>query len=420
LERETPKLYQPFFAEIDLNSNHAAARVIVMAQNRKEYVPYLASLADSYKHDGSCYEDWPRFASMEEQQAVLDIKAAGWENPVGIDSILSNSVHVSPFSGPILCSWCANMLISQGIQDLVAHILSDHRVLFESLFTCPTCLSPSLVTWKEWRGHWNRYHAAGTALCIVLNEISCHTRYSWGIALMAVVSMTDTLELDLRQYLDEKDARERFTAYGGFTARTTKIKEAKTVLRRVQDTLLPPELRNFQEEKPRKQMNPGFRPIPGPSGMASMSRAQSRAGTPSTYATKAMQPPGQLEQGRPPSIRGEPYNPETQPISPMLRPTPTYAAPSYQPGPVGTGQGMLETPHFGLQENYVQDELEAEMESMRSSPAFTPVMSRKRNRRKAAGDLLDPRDSDPSDAEPADENTLDRDGSGDERMMDHF
>jgi len=176
LERDLPMPYHPFLAEVNLDEHKHILRAVLVCLSKKETIPFYASLQESYKTERSCLEDWPRFASFEEQQKVIDIKLAGYVNAVSLDSILSNSIHCAPFVGAHLCPWCANMLISYGIHDLVQHIIRDHKVLQESSFSCPSCLGTSFCTWKEWMPHWHRYHAAGAALVVVLNDIAVHTR----------------------------------------------------------------------------------------------------------------------------------------------------------------------------------------------------------------------------------------------------
>jgi hypothetical protein len=137
---------------------------------------------------------------------VWDIKFAGYEHYVGMDSILNNAIFISPFWGNFRCSWCDIVIVTTGLPTLISHILCDHRRIQQSHFSCPCCIGTTVLNWDSWPGHFERNHAPGQAFAMVLNELAANSRYGWGIAVMAAISCCTLLGAELDEG-DEPEAK---------------------------------------------------------------------------------------------------------------------------------------------------------------------------------------------------------------------
>ena len=234
-----------------------------------------------------------------------------------------------------------------------------------------------------------------------------------------MVSVIDTLEIVLDQYTSDGEARRRITPYGGFVSRSEKSKDACNAVKKLQDRLVPPEFRLFKEQPRPSHDRVGFRPVAGPSGVT---YPRSRSVTP------AMAVPAKMARAEyRDAVMSSPMPAERTSYDPgasgsqILRPNPKYQVPPYKPGPVAASTAELPTFTAG-DDNYVVDELEQEIESMRSSPPLLQVR-RKKKQRSAADDesLLDKAGSEPScDEGDVDESILDKKGSDEEESMEHF
>ncbi len=118
----------------------------------------------------------------------MDCRIAGWKTYVSLDSQLSNCVHVAPFTGPHRCPYCDEKVMATGIACLVSHLLLKHRRLQLSWFSCICCMGVNALSWASWVNHWDKFHRAATSLMVVLNETSCHSRHSWGVAMLSIVT----------------------------------------------------------------------------------------------------------------------------------------------------------------------------------------------------------------------------------------
>lgn len=167
---------------------------------------------------------------------MWDIKFAGYENYVGMDSILNNSIFISPWWGNFRCPWCDIIIVTTGIPTLISHLLCDHRRLQGSHFTCPSCIGTAVLSWDSWPGHWDRNHAPGQALAMVLNELATNTRYGWGIALLAAISACTILGAELDEG-EEPDAR--VTPWGGYCPRSQNAKALAKRVKNAREQILP-------------------------------------------------------------------------------------------------------------------------------------------------------------------------------------
>jgi hypothetical protein len=438
LEREAPHPYLPWGAEVDYQQRPDVLRALLLQVYRKDKSCFYKSLPVSDKHDKSSLEDWPRFYSKEEQQQTTESRLAGWTNYVSMDSILANSVHVAPWWGTVLCSWCGGIVVMSGIQDVIGHIVLVHRVLQEGVFSCPTCLGVSIVTWKSWDSHWRQHHAAASACLIVLNETACHARYAWGIGLSAVVAMTNLMNIDMPSHSDGGEIETHVTAYGGFAPGSVKRRALMKAIKEKQEELLPESMREVKA-KPQEASQAGFIPIAAarakafPSFKGKQGSSQSRAGTPSV-SRAATPKQGDTHMKRkaetympPPS----PYDPNKSGKSAILKPTPTYQLPAYVPGPTYAPSGastmeldFLNTPRQGPSPAWpgpsgsaseYRDELEDQIDAMPSDPAYAKAQAQAQ----AADMILDHTGSEKSEEEEPNESLLDK-GESDDECMDNL
>jgi len=161
---------------------------------------------------------------------------------VGLDSILSNSVHILPFWGPYRCSWCSGVVMSTGIDKLIEHICIAHRGLRTAAFSCPACVGVSVLHWESFAVHWEKFHSSGTALAMVLNEACVHARYGWGIALLAVITTTSVLGVQMQE---SEEPESYVTPWGGYCGgRFNNAKRELTDrIKAAQETVLPEKLK---------------------------------------------------------------------------------------------------------------------------------------------------------------------------------
>lgn len=461
LEREAPHPFKVWGAEVDYQARPDVLKAVLLQVYRKETSCFYKSLPTSDKHEDSSLEDWPRFHSKEEQQQTMESRLAGWTNYVSMDSILNNSVMVAPWWGPVLCSWCGGIVVLTGIQDVIAHIVMVHRPLQEGIFSCPSCIGVSIVSFKSWEQHWAQYHAAASACLIVLNETACHARYAWGIGLSAVVSMTNLLSINLASHSDGREIETHVTAYGGFAPSSVKRRALMKAIKEKQEELLPESMREAKA-KPQEASQAGFVPIatararafPGFKGK--QGTPQSRAGTPSVSragtpsmsraatprpgdtlpkrkADAFMPPPSPYDPNKgkaatympPPS----PYDPNKGDKSAFLKPTPTYQMPAYVPGPSYAPSGastmdldFLNTPRERTSPAWpgpsgsaseFRDELEDQIDAMPSDPSYGKAETQ------SADMILDHTGSEKSEEEEPNESLLDK-GESDDDCMDNL
>ncbi len=109
-------------------------------------------------------------------------------------------IHNSGFAttGPHRCPYCDEIVMATGIACLVSHLLLKHRRLQLSWFSCICCMGVNALSWASWVNHWDKFHRAATSLMVVLNETSCHSRHSWGVAMLSIVTTTTILGIQLQ------------------------------------------------------------------------------------------------------------------------------------------------------------------------------------------------------------------------------
>ena len=115
---------------------------------------------------------------------------------MSMEEILSNSVHVGMFHGRYACNYCDDSVTSKSVRDLVHHLISAHRDLRDCVFTCPTCLTTTVVDFDDFMTHYEEHHAATASFAVVLNETNPSRRACWGIALAAYFETLDLIDPD--------------------------------------------------------------------------------------------------------------------------------------------------------------------------------------------------------------------------------
>jgi hypothetical protein len=153
-----------------------------------------------------CY----RFQSEDEQLLCSDVR---YLNKGSMDYIMSNSVHVSPFSGVMSCPYCSEAIRVGGIHTLIRHLVKCHKRLRLSFFTCPVCLNTAVSDWASFVPHWEKVHRGASALITCLYETSCHSRHAWGMAMTSVIEMGDFLASEPAA---DWEAESNTTVWGGY------------------------------------------------------------------------------------------------------------------------------------------------------------------------------------------------------------
>ena len=132
--------------------------------------------------------------------------------------------------------------MSTGIDKLIEHICIAHRGLRTAAFSCPACVGVSVLHWESFAVHWEKFHSSGTALAMVLNEACVHARYGWGIALLAVITTTSVLGVQMQE---SGEPESYVTPWGGYCGgRFNNAKRELTDrIKAAQETVLPEKLK---------------------------------------------------------------------------------------------------------------------------------------------------------------------------------
>jgi len=251
MQRENLKPYKPYGAEVNMNERKEIQRTVIVNVKRKEAFEFFKNMHIMEDKEDSNEEpkagEWKRFYSMQEQRMSTDIKLYGFLQPKGIESILQDSVHVTPFYGPFRCSYCNVGVRSYGIQDLVRHLATCHTRLKSSTFTCPTCPSIVMTNWQSFEKHFCKYHAGSTPLIVVLMEANVHTRISWGLALLSLITTVDYLDAQFQE--TPAEPMRHAGPFGGFCPSHERPRELMRAIQRWQDAILPEDLQWPKENK---------------------------------------------------------------------------------------------------------------------------------------------------------------------------
>jgi hypothetical protein len=292
---------------------------------------------------------------------VWDIKFAGYEHYVGMDSILNNAIFISPFWGNYRCSWCDIVIVTTGLPTLISHILCEHRRIQQSHFSCPCCIGTAVLNWDSWPGHFERNHAPGQAFAMVLNELAANSRYGWGIALMAAISCCTLLGAELDDG-DEPEAR--VTPWGGYCPRTQNANALVKRIKQAREQVLPTAL---HEARPVVRQQPASVGRAGGQVNASFRRG-SFASVASFSSTRPGTPAGSCQGPKTPM--SNPYDPSKAVSSGRAAP---YTVPEYRPSTLSLETPVYEPitparagPAEGMSFERVVDDLEMTMESFPS------------------------------------------------------
>jgi hypothetical protein len=252
--RTEPKWYSPWGSEVDFRARPELLKPIVIQLRRGESDAFLRNMEKDNGRPADDKDEWHRFWPLELQKKSADVLLAG--KGISVDEILNNSIFVSPFTGPHVCSYCGTTVTGTGIESLLDHLVRSHRKLRDSVFNCPVCISTVAVTWDSFSRHFLRTHEASTGLLVVLNQIKTHVRTAWGLALIAFIKVVNTLDISL-ELGQEPD--QVITAFGGYTP--TGDGQVKLLLKEVkkrQEHFLPSFLRTQREAEATGMRTPGM------------------------------------------------------------------------------------------------------------------------------------------------------------------
>ena len=224
LARKGVKFFKPAFSEVDLLEKEQMLIGLAAVLDRREY-----GLKAKYFHmDGGVnipgeYEF--RFAEANLQARCDDIKAYGYEQWMGLDMILNNSVFCAPSRGCHTCTFCGEDVHAKNGRCLIRHLAKAHKKLTTSYFVCPTCIVVRITSWEEFETHWAEKHEAGEALEIVLSESLTHVRYAWGRALVSWIASVESLGAEVKNSLVEaangsSENAEAVSWLGGYCEKT--------------------------------------------------------------------------------------------------------------------------------------------------------------------------------------------------------
>jgi len=364
LQRDAPKFFKPWGAEVNMMERPDLLRALLVHSDRSEYCAFLRAW-DNPEDESTEGRNWARFPSKQDQARSVDLHLAGWVHPVTVEEVMQDAVHIAPLWGPHLCGFCGTIVDVVGLPDLLNHLMTFHRRLKDSIFTCPSCLGVTTLTWVQFARHFGEAHAPATPLMMVLNEISSHTRMNWGIAMVALVTIQDASKWPMRA--EEEEPSQYVSAWGGFLPLPNKGPTLTKMVKAAQNSLLPSGLVEKTESKrttvattqPRNQQRMTSRPS---------SAAPSRSQSP-TWADHAA---GEWKIPKK-SRRVEEYDPSVMPkradtvSGPQASSSHQYdGSQAFEPSQLaGSSQQMT---HFQKGPDEVQDEF-----SMLGSPDVTHV-----------------------------------------------
>ena len=242
LKREAATSYKISGSSTNLLDKPALLRKLCAELHKPDFRCFTRFFTkDNGDEDNS---DFCRFPNRSQQYKSVDIQFA--QTP-SMDYLLSNAVHVSPFHGLAKCPFCDDTIVMKGIRSLVTHIVTKHRRLKTSVFTCPACVVLSVTKWDSYTRHFDEVHHASTGLLCALYEHNTHSRMAYGVALSAVVTMTAFLP-----NADETCAETPFSysLFGGYAplgeGQDALLLQAIVALQR---EILPSDVRNNMDEK---------------------------------------------------------------------------------------------------------------------------------------------------------------------------
>jgi len=203
---------QPF-AEADLLEDRKFLGELMAQVERPELASFAAHL-EAQEGTQDRYGQEYRFDSLDRQMLSMDVACHGKRHPMSVDSILSNSVHVAPYHGKLICPFCTDVLEVDGISDAIAHLLLSHRSLQSSIFSCPGCVECCIFSFATYAVHYRDMHQASSAMMVVLDETHVAQRLWWAQALVAI---TTTREI-LGEFPPPKkeEAPYKWSALGGY------------------------------------------------------------------------------------------------------------------------------------------------------------------------------------------------------------
>ena len=142
VSRGLAKAYTPPVATVDLAKKPVVLKAVMAQMSRPEYLGKIPRYTEDSGPEDS--EDLCRFPPVERQQRCIDVKARG---KMTVDEILNNAVFTAPFYGDIICSFFCDMIATRDISDVIAHLVSRHKKLGKSWFSCPVCISTTITDW---------------------------------------------------------------------------------------------------------------------------------------------------------------------------------------------------------------------------------------------------------------------------------
>ena len=114
----------------------------VMAQiSRPEYLAKIPRYTEDLVPEDS--DELCRFPPAEWQQRSIDVKA---RDKMTMDEILNNAVFTAPYYRYIMCSYCCSMIRTRDISDVMCHLVTRHKKLVKSWFSCRCASRPPSPT----------------------------------------------------------------------------------------------------------------------------------------------------------------------------------------------------------------------------------------------------------------------------------
>ncbi|MCX6402324.1 MAG: hypothetical protein NT032_00005, partial [Actinobacteria bacterium] len=240
MSREAPRIWRPSGHGVDMKSQFPLLRAVAAQLHRKEFGRLVDDMQLTTVTARSTEEDtMRRFPPEDMQRESWDVKL----RDQNVEWILNSAVLVSPFWGEYECSFCNMDVLTTCQDDLIEHLMKNHQKLRDSVFTCPGCIGVRTYTWSTYRRHYSKAHAASVAMIMVLDDVACHVRNAWALALSAVIKFFELTEQCMadpvvRERMKEGEGGEYSSTIGGYYP-PKEIETLKSMIKSRQEYLLP-------------------------------------------------------------------------------------------------------------------------------------------------------------------------------------
>ena len=215
--RRRYKLYQQPHAGMDAFAPGNYGIHLATHVNRPEFRTYTYLLDQPHGHNTRQDENLRKRSRRRQHNyrfepnadvAHNNLDVAGYYSYDNMDEVMSNSVLVNPFQGPLQCCFCTDLLYQEGMRTALFHLGKNHRSILKYKLTCPACFNVTILEPAEFIAHWEEVHASSILFIAVLSETHVAQRYQMGVAVynFIMVNMVMAEPVEIKDQLTEYGA----------------------------------------------------------------------------------------------------------------------------------------------------------------------------------------------------------------------